>query len=341
MKKKNLLIATLLVVAAVSVAVVSCKKEKSSQASNLDQVAENMNEYLKSFKQKLLSAEKGEETISLKQAQRDLGNLLNYDFGDANYATNVFHEDTLRTRLVINGDMVDLAQLSATYNVAHEMIAKAYEQVNIPEKSVYSIYCAIDPEAKENETVEIVLVLTTRGLDEGMKSMNSVPTFKTSIDNTDCWHVADARGRCDNTDLGYDHCSILQLVYNCNILPLSCSSGGMLYFTDVTEETIYAYEYEDTNAPSYNLGYRLWRGFGNGWENGLVSPEEMSYYYDNLCDILDEKMEDLYAEGYTITRVSCAVHQEANGFGHNTPQYYSFVCKYEYAKHHCQGGTND
>ena len=62
-------------------------------------------------------------------------------------------------------------------------------------------------------------------------------------------------------------------------------------------------------------------------------------YYDNLCDILDEKMEDLYAEGYTITRVSCAVHQEANGFGHNTPQYYSFVCKYEYAKHHCQGGT--
>ena len=77
-----------------SVVAVSCKKEKQEPSSNNTkqavQSADNMDEYLISFKKKLLSAEKGGETISLEQAQRDLGNLLNFDFGDANYATDEY-----------------------------------------------------------------------------------------------------------------------------------------------------------------------------------------------------------------------------------------------------------
>ena len=70
MKNRNLFIATLLVTAAVSVAVVSCKKEKqeASSSNNTEQAvqsADNMDEYLISFKKKLLSAQKGDETISL------------------------------------------------------------------------------------------------------------------------------------------------------------------------------------------------------------------------------------------------------------------------------------
>ena len=145
MKKKNLFIATLLVVAATTVAVVSCKKEKQDQLLNNDvqavESADNMDEYLMAFKKKLLTAEKGGETISLEQAERDLGNLLNFDFGDANYATNVLHYDTVLSKLSLSNGQVDLSQLACTYQDLFNQVKDAYHQVNLPEKSVYSISC--------------------------------------------------------------------------------------------------------------------------------------------------------------------------------------------------------
>lgn len=228
MKKRNLFIAILLLVAgATTVAVVSCKKEKQDQALNNSeqtvQPADNINEYLKAFKKKLLSAEKDGETITLEQAQRDFGNLLNFDFGDANYPSNVFHRDTIHTKLVISEGMVDLSHLAITYNDAHEQIANAYELVNLPEKSVYTIACSIQNDG------DVELVLTTRGLDlPSSKSMQYVDPFKTSFNSTDCWSVFFGRGRCDGSDMGYDHVSILQLVYLNNHVSLQVCEQGTL-----------------------------------------------------------------------------------------------------------------
>lgn len=83
------------------IAMVSCKKEKQGQMLNNNELVvlqvDNMDEYLMAFKKKLLSAEKGGETISIKQAERDLGNLLNFDFGDANYASDDVRYDLCTT----------------------------------------------------------------------------------------------------------------------------------------------------------------------------------------------------------------------------------------------------
>ena len=95
MKKQYLLIAALLVVAAVSVAVVSCKKEntKALPTSNAKEAfdtrqIEDMNAYLKDFKQKMQSATKGEdETLSIEDADWHLEAVLNYTYGDAGYET--------------------------------------------------------------------------------------------------------------------------------------------------------------------------------------------------------------------------------------------------------------
>ena len=77
---------------------VGCKKEKQEvkvcDVKPNNQVIGNMDDYLISFKKRMLSATKGDESISLEQAQRDLGNLLNFDFGDANYATDEIQYDT-------------------------------------------------------------------------------------------------------------------------------------------------------------------------------------------------------------------------------------------------------
>jgi mannose/fructose/N-acetylgalactosamine-specific phosphotransferase system component IIC len=65
MKKSKTLIAIIaMVIVATAVAVVSCKKEKQERKSNnveqSVQNSDNMDEYLMSFKKKLLSAQKGE-----------------------------------------------------------------------------------------------------------------------------------------------------------------------------------------------------------------------------------------------------------------------------------------
>ena len=118
-------IIVMLVVAFASVAVVSCKKESQTVSVNSEptvQVADNMDDYLMAFKKKLLSAEKGGETISLEQAERDLGNLLNFDFGDANYATDVYQFDTICLKLATANGEVELSQLAEIYNDVFEAI---------------------------------------------------------------------------------------------------------------------------------------------------------------------------------------------------------------------------
>lgn len=339
MKRFNSIIAIIgLAIVAIAVAFVSCKKEKQEQklynvgqSTNFD----NTDEYLLSFKEKLLSAEKGDEFISLEQAQRDLCNLLNFDFGDANYISNLFHYDTLCVNLAITEGMVDLSQLSVAYEVSREMIAKVYEQVNLPEKTISTIFSPIAPETGDGETVDLVFVLTTRGFDSGTRNLTVVPSWKNSIDATDCWHVARGLGRCDNTDVGYDHHTILQLVYNNNVPLYGCINHGYLYYTDINEGTIVAASFPETGTPIYNLGYRLWTGFYSGWYSGLVSSDEMSYYYENLCDIIDDKMDELNDNEYRIINIWCSVTAEPNS------NKYSFVCKYKYGKPHCAGGPLD
>ena len=111
MKTRKLSFAIIVMaIGAIAVAVVSCKKEKHEQTTNkMEQSAqssENTDEYLISFKEKLLSAQKGDESITIEQAQLDLGNLLNFDFGDAKYASNVYEYDTLYIALETNGEVL-------------------------------------------------------------------------------------------------------------------------------------------------------------------------------------------------------------------------------------------
>ena len=104
----------------------------------------------------MLSAEKGGETITLEQAERDLGNLLNFDFGDANYATNVLHYDTVYSKLSSTNGQVDYSHLACTYQDLFSQVIDTYLQVNLPEKNVYAISCDFDANKK---TKQLVLLL--------------------------------------------------------------------------------------------------------------------------------------------------------------------------------------
>ena len=95
MRKSKFFIAILVMVVAtlVSVVIVSCKKEdtavptgqRAAKAAFTPPQVDDMNAYLKDFKQRMQSATKGDgQTLSLDEAAWHLSSVANYDFGHVN-----------------------------------------------------------------------------------------------------------------------------------------------------------------------------------------------------------------------------------------------------------------
>lgn len=333
MKKKIILIATFLVIVATAVAVVSCKKERHDQNANGSeqtvQTADNMDEYLMAFKKKLLSAEKGGETISLEQAERDLGNLLNFDFGDANYATDVFQHDTIHAKLTLTDGQVDLSQLAVTYYELLSQTRETYNQANLPNKSVYFITCSFSDNAKE-EKIDVEIILTMRGLrDEN-----------TTGSNNNGWRPTNHGGSCDGTIIGCGAPEELAWWLNRGLCLYGCPDGqGRVYF----EEVEYSYKNSnstdmiDTNSP---CGYKLYVSWEPNQDNVCISNSELLYYYYQARSLWDDYDNFLPNHPSDHVVVSYEVCHMASGYnfinGQHIPQLpYIWQFKVGHAKLHC------
>lgn len=324
--KKNLLLALAVLMAIAATIFVGCKKEKDERdpVAN-DSLTEmgNMDDYLLAFKKKLLSAEKGEETLSIDQAQRDLGNLLNFDFGDANYATDKYQYDTLYVPLNLADDQIDMSQLAETYNSAVADIIEVYNRVDLPEKSISSISCLISNDSKDHKTAIVQLVVCTRGL-----SSYSFNYF----DETDNWSVWGGRGKCDGTCVGEDHVSMLKKAYECTCPRQVCEHGGRIYYSDLSVHSIYADEFPESNlGVFYNCGNRLWSGTGSQANNDCIEYQEMQYYYNNFYQIMTN--EAYRPQGHVIKSiVECTLEPFVSV---NPDLFYSFCCQYQTGKPNC------
>lgn len=329
-KNQNLLIAMTVIVVMAAAIFVGCTKEKEEKRTNTSCASSeigNIDKYLISLKKKFQSAQKGEEIISVEQAQHDLGNLLNFDFGDANYPTDVFCHDTIYVPLYLSDGQVDLSQLAVTYNDAFAKVLAAYNQVELPEKSVFAISCLINQDAKESECVDVRLVLTSRGFRN--------PEPNCVFDTTDNWHVGEQLGKCNGTCVGDDHMTILIDAYEINRPLLACYSGR-LYYSEVGENTgfVFADEYPEENPEiHYNQGYRLWVGYGYEVLNYCIEYPEMRYYYQNFCQIMEN--EAWRPQGHVIYEIlDC--HLETYLSIIPNKKYY-FYCSYSTAKPNCTG----
>ena len=165
MKKHYLFLATLLVVVAVSVAVVSCKKEtqgnlmnnknESVQTFNPREI-EDMNAYLKGFKQKMQSATKGDdEALSLEDAAWHLSSLANFEFANANVEWDDIRFDTLYAQVNITNGTVLLSDLAEAYQTVSSSIEKFYNGLALDNKHFRFINAII------SENGEIVIPLLT------------------------------------------------------------------------------------------------------------------------------------------------------------------------------------
>lgn len=322
--KKSLSITALLLVALTAIFVISCKKDKQEFSDNNrvqkeSATIDNMDEYLKSFKKKLQDASFSKETISIEQAQQDFGNLLNFDFGDANYPTNVFQKDTIQLTLPLVDGKICMKDLAEVYQEARKEIMDTYAKVDLPEKSVYAILCSIDQPSRDGNDTEIQLVIITRSVDPGAQ-------FKNSIDTTDNWHVGGLMGKCDGTCVGDDHTTIIKKVFMNNHPTVDCANGR-LYYTDYNYDEFYSRDYIETGPVSWNWGYMFWDGNYYEYLTHCVEYPEMQYYYDNFCQV----MEDRLPEDHVFITVDCFIDHTVS----IEDAVFSYFCTFTTAKPNC------
>ena len=144
MKKSYLFLATIIVVAAVSVAVVSCKKETQNaplkpvetlQGFNPLEI-EDMNAYLDGFRTKMQSsAAKGDdEALSLEDAAWHISSLANYEFANVNVECDGIRFDTLYAHVNVTNGTVLLSDLAVAYETISTSIDKFFNGLTLNNK---------------------------------------------------------------------------------------------------------------------------------------------------------------------------------------------------------------
>ena len=167
MKKTNSILAiTALAIVATVVAFVSCKKETPNTLMNnrIESVCsfdplqiEDMNAYLKDFKQKMQSSTKSDgEALSLEDAAWHLSSLANYDFGNANVECDGVRFDTLDAYVNITDGAVLLSDLAEAYQRVSSSIDKFYNSLSLDNKHFRFINAFVS----DNGEVTIPIITT-------------------------------------------------------------------------------------------------------------------------------------------------------------------------------------
>lgn len=149
MKKRNILIATLLVAATAMVAVVSCKKENRDTLLNNNAQpvraftppqVDDMNAYLKEFKQKMQTITRDEnEMLSLEEAAWHLACLANVKFCRVNVEYDNIQFDTVVMQINVTDGAIALYDLNTAYNQMCDKIQQFKSGFNLYNQNLYFI----------------------------------------------------------------------------------------------------------------------------------------------------------------------------------------------------------
>lgn len=287
MKKHYLFLTTLLVVAAVSVAVVSCKKEtqgnlmnnknESVQTFNPREI-EDMNAYLKGFKQKMQSATKSDnEAFSLEDAAWHLSSLANYEFANANVECDDIRFDTLYAQVNITNGAVLLSDLGTAYEKINSSINKFYNSLTLYNKHFRFINAFIS----ENGEVTIPILTTF--------SNNS------KYITNHCWFFSDEFAAADSCALFFPDSpypvqttGTSELLY---MLSMTVSHPYLLVSYPMPSSGVY-YTYASTKPFDYRYYTDpYWSPF---WNSSRVFSSKNTYNYyleqDEMCYLYDSYM---------------------------------------------------
>lgn len=299
MKTSRILMGALALVM-VAVAIIACTKEKemsSETVENIEMVSreDDMNAYLKQFKERMQSASRGDETLSMEDARWHLEAVLNYTYGDAGLPFSDIQCDTFYYKLPAQNEEITFAQLNQAFIEFSESVEESYADCSLPGKSVLAIQTRFESESKDGD-ISVRSILSIGG------SSNTINMW---FDSTDYWNewyydfgdgYIEAGGKCgpyvgEHPESG----APLELTRKLNLrIPAYGCVHGSVYFTDIEPIELRPYGYGnfiyDEGSPChYKLYYRN-EDPHEPWASnpgGCICPDDMNYYLSKGPELIN------------------------------------------------------
>lgn len=299
MKKIRILMGAL-ALAIVAAVIIACTKKKDEIVSQSVNGAitvskeDDMNTYLKQFKEKMQSATKGDESLLMEDARWHLEALLNYTYGDAGYQISEIQHDTFYYKIPANGNLMTLSQLNDAFIVFSNHVEEVYEKCYLPEKRIFVVQAKFMTNESKEGSISARIVLSVGG----------VTTMYQWFDSTDYWsdqyyedqqgNVTYAGGKCGPYEGQCPNSGApkeLGRLSNMRIPRVDCGNGYRVYFTDVVDvwlDSIYESDYmEDENSP---CGYKIYLNFRDPYipyTPNCICPDDMNYYLSKFPEIMN------------------------------------------------------
>lgn len=304
MKKFRILMGVLALVMVAAI-IIACTKEKEKGIAQISSEIEtvskedDMSAYLKQFKEKMQSATKGDETLSMEDARWHLEAVLNYTYGDAGRHTTDIQCDTFHYTLLADGNEVTLFHLNQAFNAISNDVEKAYGNCNLPDKSIIAIQTLFENDIKSDEGVVVRSVVSTRGF----RPINMW------FDSTDYWGEwycdygwgwISSSGKCGPYEGEHPESGApLELTRKLNLrIPAYGCFQGTGYYTDLCVVNVSLNTFDnidinflyDENSPcDYKLYYRN-EDPSEPWASNperCICPEDMNYYLSKGPELLN------------------------------------------------------
>ena len=278
MKKKTIMcVATLIVAAIVSITVVSCKKESLASLQKQDnptkeyfnpQEIEDMNAYLKDFKQKMIES-KADESLGIDEAAWHLSSLFNYDFANANVECDDVRFDTIYNTVNVTDGSIQLSDLAEVYEKAGIDIDKFYHSLMLENKHFRYIDCVVS----EDGVVTITIITTSS--------------------NKSRWHYFADSTFCDYYFPQYSYSyseatSELERVFNVLLGKDTIPSQTRTYYVKTREYSYYFKRWleDPENYCPNEYHYRLF--CTKGYFYGDLQQADVCYYEDSYCGLAND-----------------------------------------------------
>ncbi|MBQ5957780.1 MAG: hypothetical protein IJK78_14880 [Bacteroidales bacterium] len=286
--KKSFIVFATIAIAIFAATAVSCKKDKQEEPTNNERVGlntntftppqvEDMNAYLKDFKEKMQTS-KEDETMGLAEAAWHLSGVANYDFCNANVEYTDIRFDTLFSHVEVSGGKVTLLDMGKTYK---EIWGK-----------VDSFYHGLDLEGKHFRFIDVIIAK------DGTVVIPIVTTFNKSskwVDDT-LWYFQFVNDPVYLLELELDFfgdttyysnsTAIVTLNRLLNLLqgrPTTASGAARYYYTVTRSKTFLYTQYIDPKGSLFHNESRLFTN--DGVQECPLDREIMLYLLDSYLGL--------------------------------------------------------
>lgn len=285
MKKSFIILATI-AIAIIAAAAVSCKKDKQEEPTNNERVGlststftppqvEDMDAYLKDFKEKILTS-KSDETFELDDAAWHLSSLANRDFGNVLVSYNDIRFDTLYGHVKIANGVVEIQDLGAAYDAMYNTLKAYYQSLALEGKHFRFIDAVIGEDGSLTIPVIVTFTKNSRNLEDTLWYFPFVndPFYIDSI----CDYYFGSGGPYYASTT-----AVTSLEYYLSlIIPTPTGTGTWYYTNQRTQEFSWA-NYVDPFGSNFLGNSRLYASYAS--VNYIIPKNDMCYLLDSYLGL--------------------------------------------------------